>query len=367
MGFLPRTAAARRAALDEPADDRGDPGRIRSAAAADRHRSRCAFDVLGDRPACVARSLTKPHERYQRGIAVDAGRRARGRGGGPWGGHDLVIGGATVGRPDPSDEAEADARLLLAGRQHRPEPSRPPRRAARAVPTCQAYDDGAAAATRVTEPRSWIACSARLAIATSTARSSTGWRGRSCRSRGMSTTPSSASNGACTRRSAPFAVRGHQIGWRRSAQPGPGDLARPGIPTACAEVMRSHASTAERVPHLERFYAPIWELRGRPAANAARRRLWLGPLALPWMGLGARSRVSRLRHRSPRARRWWAHSWTLVGQPHELRMRATSSLHARRRTGRRGAVPEARPDCSTARIRRQPRASCVPSTPGTRW
>ena len=25
------------------------------------------FDTLGDRPACLARNLTKPHERYQRG------------------------------------------------------------------------------------------------------------------------------------------------------------------------------------------------------------------------------------------------------------------------------------------------------------
>ncbi len=111
LGFLPRTGAARRAALERLRDERGTliafeaPRRI-GAALAD------ALDVLGDRPACLARSITKPHERYQRGRlselldAVRAEGDVRGE-------CTLLIGGA-----DPGDatlhEAEADAALLLA-------------------------------------------------------------------------------------------------------------------------------------------------------------------------------------------------------------------------------------------------------------
>ncbi len=54
---------------------------------------------------------------------------------------------------------------------------------------------------------------------------------------------------------------------------------------ACAEVLRTHASTAERLPHLERFYGPIWELTGGPPRAVLDLGCGLGPLALPWMGL----------------------------------------------------------------------------------
>ncbi len=66
LGFLPRTAAARRAALEAVATDDATqvafeaPRRLLATV-------RDALAVLGDRPACLARSLTKPHERYQRG------------------------------------------------------------------------------------------------------------------------------------------------------------------------------------------------------------------------------------------------------------------------------------------------------------
>lgn len=55
---------------------------------------------------------------------------------------------------------------------------------------------------------------------------------------------------------------------------------------ACLHAMRGHASTRERVPHLDAFYPAIWAVTGVP-----RRVLDLGcglnPLALPWMGIGA--------------------------------------------------------------------------------
>jgi len=110
VGFLPRTAAARRAVLTSLADDAATlvafeaPRRLTDTL-------RDALSTLGDRPACVARNLTKPHERYQRGALsqlvaeLEAEGEVRGEA-------TILIGGATSA-PDASDEAEADARLLL--------------------------------------------------------------------------------------------------------------------------------------------------------------------------------------------------------------------------------------------------------------
>ena len=54
---------------------------------------------------------------------------------------------------------------------------------------------------------------------------------------------------------------------------------------ACLTAMRGHASTRERAPYLDAFFAPIWNVTGSP-----RRVLDLGcglnPLAKPWMGIG---------------------------------------------------------------------------------
>jgi len=59
----------------------------------------------------------------------------------------------------------------------------------------------------------------------------------------------------------------------------------PALREACRAAMREHASTRERTPHLDAFFAPIWDVTGNP-----RRLLDLGcglnPLALPWMGIG---------------------------------------------------------------------------------
>lgn len=112
IGFLPRTAAARRAALNEL---RGDPATL-VAFEAPRRLIAALGDVLatlGDRPACVARNLTKPHERYQRGPIselireLETEEEVRGE-------STLVIGGAAAGAGSVAD-AEADARLLLEG------------------------------------------------------------------------------------------------------------------------------------------------------------------------------------------------------------------------------------------------------------
>ena len=110
IGFLPRTTSARRAALDRlRADDATlvafeTPRRLVAAL-------RDAIAVLGDRPACVARSITKAHERYQRGPLsqlveeLEAEGDVRGE-------CTLVIGGSTE-HAGPTEAAEADAILLL--------------------------------------------------------------------------------------------------------------------------------------------------------------------------------------------------------------------------------------------------------------
>ncbi len=112
VGFLPRTSAARRASLEAIRDD---PATIIAFEAPHRLLAtvRDALAVLGDRQACLARNLTKPHERWQRAplsgmvAELEAEGEVRGEA-------TLVIGGA-----DPSAAADAaaeeDARVLLEG------------------------------------------------------------------------------------------------------------------------------------------------------------------------------------------------------------------------------------------------------------
>lgn len=110
LGFLPRTSAARRAALEAVARDSATqvffeaPHRLADAL-------RDARSALGDRPACLARNLTKAHERWQRGrldaliTELEAEGEVRGE-------CTVVVGGADA-REASTAEAEADARLLL--------------------------------------------------------------------------------------------------------------------------------------------------------------------------------------------------------------------------------------------------------------
>ena len=111
MGFLPRTAAARRRAFDAVVRDDATlvafeaPRRLIDALAD-------ARAVLGDRSACLARNLTKPHERFQRGSLSELIDQLAGEGG-VRGECTIVIGGASPNRAATAD-AEDDARLLLA-------------------------------------------------------------------------------------------------------------------------------------------------------------------------------------------------------------------------------------------------------------
>ncbi len=110
VGFLPRSSAARRNALAELARDPATlvafeaPHRLTDAL-------RDAFATLGDRQACLARNLTQPHERWQRGrlsalvAELDAENEVRGE-------CTIVLAGADASVAATAD-AEADARLLL--------------------------------------------------------------------------------------------------------------------------------------------------------------------------------------------------------------------------------------------------------------
>ena len=112
IGFLPRAAAARRATFASVAGDEATLGAFEAP-----HRLiaalRDALSVLGDRPACLARNLTKAHERWQRGTLgelvaqLEAEEAVRGE-------CTIVIGGQDA-RVSADADAEADARLLLDG------------------------------------------------------------------------------------------------------------------------------------------------------------------------------------------------------------------------------------------------------------
>ena len=112
IGFLPRAAAARRATLAALGNEEATlvafeaPHRLADAL-------RDALEVLGDRSACLARNLTKPHERYQRGTLAALLEQLEGEGE-VRGECTVVIAGADA-RAAVTADAEDDARLLLDG------------------------------------------------------------------------------------------------------------------------------------------------------------------------------------------------------------------------------------------------------------
>ena len=112
IGFLPRTTAARRSALEAIASDEATlvafeaPHRLAATL-------RDAREVLGDREACLGRNLTKPHERYDRGslsqleATLSEESVVRGE-------CTIVIAGASPRERHVTDAMD-DARLLLLG------------------------------------------------------------------------------------------------------------------------------------------------------------------------------------------------------------------------------------------------------------
>ena len=110
VGFPPRTAAKRRSFFNSVADD---PATLVAFEAPHRLLDTLADAraALGDRAACLARSITKPHERYQRGrlseleAVLGSEERVRGE-------CTLLIAGAEA-RAEPPGAGD-DAVLLVA-------------------------------------------------------------------------------------------------------------------------------------------------------------------------------------------------------------------------------------------------------------
>ncbi len=95
-----------------------------------------------------------------------------------------------------------------------------------------------------------------------------------------------------------------------------GDMADRAFRAACADALRDHASTRERLPHLESFYAGIWEHTGVPA-SLLDIGCGLNPLALPWMRIGDATYLASDVDRRPLAT--VRAFLELVGQPHDVR------------------------------------------------
>ena len=110
-GFPPRTAGARRAFFEAAGSDSATlvlfeaPHRLLASL-------RDALHALGDRDACLARNLTKPHEIYQRGSlsALVAGLEAEGTVRGEC---TVIIAGPDAGAAASLETAERAADLLL--------------------------------------------------------------------------------------------------------------------------------------------------------------------------------------------------------------------------------------------------------------
>jgi 16S rRNA (guanine(1405)-N(7))-methyltransferase len=88
----------------------------------------------------------------------------------------------------------------------------------------------------------------------------------------------------------------------------------PALRAACLAAMARHASTRERMPHLDAFYGGIWRHTGVPG-SILDLGCGLGPLALPWMGVGTARYVAT--DVDEAALRVVGSFLESVGQPHE--------------------------------------------------
>ena len=108
LGFLPRKDRALRAFLAEIASE---PRTLVAYESPNRlvDTLETLLDVLGDRPACVARELSKKFEEFRRGLLSDVLAHYREQP--PRGEITLVIGGAPAEATSPWDEARVRASL----------------------------------------------------------------------------------------------------------------------------------------------------------------------------------------------------------------------------------------------------------------
>jgi len=105
-------------------------------------------------------------------------------------------------------------------------------------------------------------------------------------------------------------------GAARASDAWPGDLADPALRDACVDAMRTHASTRERIAHLETFFPGIWAHTGMPG-SILDLGCGLNPLALPWMAIRPAHYVAIDVDERPLG--IVRDFLTAVGQPHEVR------------------------------------------------
>jgi 16S rRNA (guanine(1405)-N(7))-methyltransferase len=96
-----------------------------------------------------------------------------------------------------------------------------------------------------------------------------------------------------------------------------GDLQDTEFRAACAVLLGSHASTRERLPHLDDFYERIWAVTGRPH-RLVDLGCGLAPVALPWMGLDPAAHYTA-RDADERTLATVRTFLATVGQPHDVR------------------------------------------------
>jgi 16S rRNA (guanine(1405)-N(7))-methyltransferase len=99
-----------------------------------------------------------------------------------------------------------------------------------------------------------------------------------------------------------------------------GDLADPVVRAACADALRTHASSRERVPHLDAYYDAIWSRTGAVPHRLLDLGCGLGPLALPWMGLAPDATYLAV-DVDRRSLETVERFLELVGQPHRIETR----------------------------------------------
>ncbi len=78
----------------------------------------------------------------------------------------------------------------------------------------------------------------------------------------------------------------------------PGSADKDALRAGCLDLLRGHASTAERLPYLEQLYPALWSVTGVPN-SVLDLACGYNPFTVPWMGLasGAQYRACDIDHR----------------------------------------------------------------------
>ena len=98
------------------------------------------------------------------------------------------------------------------------------------------------------------------------------------------------------------------------------DAAGEALRAVCRDLLARHASTRERLPFLDRFYAGIWDAIGGAPASLLDLGCGIAPLALPWIGIAPTTRYTAI-DADAAAIALVDGFLTLAGQPHMAEVR----------------------------------------------